>query len=119
MDDYDLFFMDSVGRWEQFGLMEYADFAEETTFVWQNEHGDGTLSGWWWYGHESERTVYGGVFGTVNAPGASGYSWAISFDELESYKNAVSRCEQLPEYATSGSAPFVSFMDYVCGRDDD
>lgn len=117
-DKFEIYFADSHARWEEADLMDHANFAEFTTFVWQTEHGDGTLSGSWWHGDEPTRTVYGGIFGTHNSPGASGYTWAVVFDDVNNYEDAVSRCKQIPEYATSGKYPFVSFLDYVCGRDD-
>lgn len=112
-DTFDIFFADSVA-WDDESLMAYADFAEYATFVLQTEHADGQLSGYWWHGDEPSRTVYGGIHGLHNSPGASGYTWAVVFDELEHYEDAVARCKALPEYM--GNEPVDTLLDVVTGR---
>src|SRR5262245_45372657 len=84
--------------WDAAGLKDYGDFAECVTYCNQSEYGCDQLEGDWWYADDDTPTIYSGTFGNYNSPGASWYTFAAVYDDVDEYLAEVARLEGIPEY---------------------
>jgi hypothetical protein len=85
--------------WDAAGLKDFGDFAECVTNCNQSEYGDDQLEGDWWYADDDNRTIYSGTFGNYNSPGASSYTFADVYENVEDFRAEVVQLEAMPEYA--------------------
>jgi hypothetical protein len=105
-------------EWEQHGLKDYGDFAEQTSECNVQTWGDDTTSGEWFfidddvlppmqgvdYGSQkpNEKAIYFGTWGNDHSPGASTYTNAEIFDmddpeEVAEYEKRKAEWEAAPE----------------------
>ena len=86
-------------EWTKAGLYDFNDISEMVTYINQTELGDGQLEGEWYYCDDESITIYHGTFGNDNAPGASLYTSADVYDDVEEYEAESLRLEMCDEYA--------------------
>ena len=85
-------------EWDEAGLKDFADFAECVEYVNQSDDYGDSMRGEWYYGDDATMTVYSGSFGNDHSPGASSYTYATVYEDLEEFRKGVSEWELCPEY---------------------
>ena len=94
-------------KWDALGLQDFEDFSEKITFCNQTDLGDCTKGEWYYIPDEpinGMMVIYSGSFGNENAPGASSYTYADTYDsqdeyDIEMYVKNKKEWEESPEYA--------------------
>lgn len=85
--------------WSEAGLYDFNDISEMVTYINQTELGDGQLEGEWYYCDDESLTIYHGTHGNDNSPGASSYTHADVYDDIDEYEAESLRLEMCDEYA--------------------
>ena len=91
-------------EWSEAGLEDFGDFADMVEYINQTELGDGQLEGEWYYCDDDAMTIYFGTFGNDNAPGASSYTHADVYDDIDEYEAKSLELETCEEYAETDEA---------------
>lgn len=99
-------------KWEAAGLDKIMN-GSEMEYVNQEEDGFDTLRGEWYIADDDTRTIIFGTFGNYNSPGASHYTYAEVYDDVEEYRAALAEWEAKPEYTEEYEAESCAYSVVV------
>ena len=79
-------------------IKDFNEYAEWITYCNQDDDFD-SLMGDWYYFDDMNNTIYYGVFGNDNSPGASRYTWHKKYDSLQEYFTDCKIWQEQKEYS--------------------
>jgi len=79
-------------------IKDFNEYCEWVTYCNQDDDFD-QLMGDWYYLDDMHNTIYYGVFGNDNSPGASRYTWHKKYDSLQEYFEDCKIWQEQREYS--------------------